>query len=209
MAKGRTPDGRATADITSESLHRQETSSATRSLGNRERSLARIQRVVAQAKADLKSKIGDPLFLTGIVLYWAEGSKTTRHFQFTNSDPNAIRTMVAWLTRCAEIPISRISARIYAHDTYGHEDLSAFWAVVSGLNRSQFRRAVIARARHRVRKNPTYMGCCRLDVGSSELRWKLRGWQTELSNLLGTRALDEADGGMSERSDTLGRQTIR
>lgn len=156
---------------------------------NRQRSLTRIRRVIAQAREDLRSRIGDPLFLTGIVLFWAEGSKTTRHFQFTNSDPNAIGTMVAWLTRCVGIAMSQISARIYAHPTYGHEDLVAFWAGASGLQESQFRRSVTKPTRHQVRKNPAYMGCCRLDVFSSELRWKLQGWQLELVNVLGTRAL--------------------
>jgi hypothetical protein len=78
---------------------------------NRERSLARIHNVVTQAKADFSRQIRDPLFLTGIVLHWAEGSRTTRHLQFTNSDPNAIRTMIAWLTKCGGIPVSQISAR--------------------------------------------------------------------------------------------------
>jgi hypothetical protein len=163
--------------------------SRARQLGawrNHQNSLARMRGVIADAEAGFHLRMKDPLFVTGVALYWAEGSKTTRHFQFTNSDPSAIRTMIAWLIRSAEITKTRVSARIYDHRADEIEDLIAFWVVATGLPRSQFRRSVIKQSQHSIKKNPTYMGCCRLDVFSSELRWKLRGWQSALLDALGT-----------------------
>jgi hypothetical protein len=155
---------------------------------NRRKSLERIRRIVLNARHEFPGRIGDPLFLTGIVLFWGEGAKTTRHFQFMNSDPNAIRTMIKWLTKCAGIPKNKIVATLYVHQVYAGKGVGEYWGRVTGLPPCQFRRSIVKATPHVIRKNPSYMGCCRLVVCSSEIFWRLRGWQEGLLRYLKTRA---------------------
>ncbi len=155
---------------------------------NRRKSLERIRGIVGKARLELPERIGDPLFWTGIALFWAEGTKKARHFIFTNSDPNAIRTMIRWLTKSIGVPKRKIVANIYLHHVYADKGIDEFWRKATGLPQSQFGRPVFKATRHAIRKNPSYMGCCRISVYSSELFWRLRGWQKGLLHYLKTRA---------------------
>ncbi len=155
---------------------------------NHRKSVERIRGIVRRARLELPERIDDPFFLTGIALFWAEGAKKARHFSFVNSDPNAIRTMIKWLMKCLGVPKRKIVARIYLHLTYAEKGVGKFWLKATGLPESQFRRPVVKATPHAIRKNPSYMGCCRVDVFSSEIFWKIRGWQEGLLSYLKTRA---------------------
>jgi hypothetical protein len=137
------------------------------------------------------------LFLTGLVLFWGEGTKRTRHFIFMNSDPNAIRTMIDWLTKCGGIPKCKIVVRIHLHQIYAGKRVNDFWLNATKLPPFQFRRPVVIASAHSVKKNPAYLGCCRLVVYSSELYWKLKGWQEGLLSYLRTRVPQSRDNAVS------------
>lgn len=151
---------------------------------NREKSLERIRKAIMMARNELPQRISNPLFLAGIVPYWAEGAKTTRCFHFMNSDPRAIRTMIKWLTDCAGVPKEKIVASVQVHRIYADKGFESFWMKMTGLPRSQFRSPVFKPTPHEVKKNPSDMGCCRVSVYSSELFWKLKGWQEALLDYL-------------------------
>jgi hypothetical protein len=153
--------------------------------GNREKRRQRIQETIARAKREFPALIQDSLFVPGIVLYWAEGGKTHPNFIFMNSDPLAIRVMVEWLTRCAGIPPGRIVVSVQVHRIYADCGFEGFWEQVTGLPSAQFRAPYFKPTPHHVKRNPSYMGCCRLVVNSSELFWRLRAWQEELVRYLG------------------------
>ena len=54
------------------------------------------------------------LFLIGIALYWAEGSKGLRseRFVFVNSDPKMIVIMIRWLRECLHVSDEDIVCRV-------------------------------------------------------------------------------------------------
>lgn len=61
------------------------------------------------------------LWLTGIMLYWAEGAKCKgKHLghpiAFSNSDPLMIKLFILWLRKCLKIEIERIRFDIYIHE---------------------------------------------------------------------------------------------
>src|SRR3989338_8119558 len=74
--------------------------SAGRLLGAETNRRKRIK-VIAESKAWAHSVLGPmnrrDLFIAGVALYWAEGSKTDRRFIFVNSDPAMILLMYNWL----------------------------------------------------------------------------------------------------------------
>jgi len=154
---------------------------------NRLRSRQRAQRAKVEARREFPAKLGHPLFVTGLALWWAEGTKTERYFQFMNSDPKAIRVMMKWLLNCAEVPKSKIVASVQVHRIYAYQGSELYWQGVTSLPPSQFRSPVFKPTPHTAKKNPSYMGCCRLNVFSVDLFWKLQAWHQELIRLLGIR----------------------
>ncbi|WP_406727185.1 hypothetical protein [Streptomyces sp. GD-15H] len=60
------------------------------------------QRTKAVAASEIGTMTSRELFLTGVALYWAEGTKDKPHARrervaFVNSDPDMIRLFLAWL----------------------------------------------------------------------------------------------------------------
>lgn len=117
------------------------------------------------------------LFPLGLILYSAEGSKTQEMFQFINSNPDIIQMMLKWLTETCGVSRTQIRARVYAHKIYEDQNPQLFWQEVTALPLEQFRNIVYKPTPHTRKKNPAYMGCCRLDVLGTEFFWKIKTWQ--------------------------------
>ncbi len=62
----------------------------------RRREIAAIEDV---AHSEASDRIADPLWLAGVSLYWAEGSKTKRSLEMVNTDPHVLRLFIAWARR--------------------------------------------------------------------------------------------------------------
>lgn len=131
-------------------------------------------------KKTLPELIQYPLFITGLVLYWAEGAKTQERFQFINSDPRIIQIMKDWLINFCNIPEERMNFRLYIHKIYAHEQCEKFWSKIIGIPVLRFQKTVYKPTPHRVKKNPNYKGCLRIDCGGVELFRKIMGWEEAL-----------------------------
>lgn len=107
----------------------------------------------------------DRIFIAGLCLYWAEGSKRVSLLQFVNSDPKMICFMVFWLQKYLEIPKEKIFLRLNTHQDFIDENYEAFWSETTGIPLSQFKKTFYKPNRHGVyKKNPTYKGCMRVEA---------------------------------------------
>jgi transposase-like protein len=87
-----------------------------RAAGNQAmRAQARQRRLAAQDHGRQLAGQTDPLHLAGCMLYWAEGSKRRNDVEFTNSDPDLMRTFVDFLTRCHGVPPNDIRLTLNVH----------------------------------------------------------------------------------------------
>jgi len=150
-------------------------------LTNRKNRIRREQEAVSAAKKEFPLYIKDHLFVAGIVLYWAEGSKKSSSFQFVNSDPEAIKVMVRWITAYLKIPKKSIGVRLYIHRVYAHENCEQFWAHMLQIPVKSLKKTVYKPTAHKVKKNPEYKGCVRLEVGKIDNYRKVMAWQKLLS----------------------------
>ncbi|MEU9247094.1 hypothetical protein [Streptomyces sp. NPDC048385] len=129
-------------------------------------------------KQEAAASIGDlsdrELFIAGVALYWAEGSKDKPHrrtevLQFINSDPNVIKLFLGWLD-LLEVTRDRLSLRVSIHETADVRAAEEFWAGVAGVEVSAFSKATLKRHNPRtVRKNTgdSYHGCLTIYVRQS------------------------------------------
>ncbi len=108
----------------------------------------------------------DPVFVAGVCLYWAEGSKRTSCFQFVNSDPEMVTFMVNWVQKYLHIPKEKIALRVLTHADFAEEKYEDFWSKTTGIPLEQFKKTSYKPNKHGIfKKNPEYRGCVRVELG--------------------------------------------
>ncbi|QWB25100.1 MULTISPECIES: hypothetical protein [Streptomyces] len=133
-------------------------------------------------------EVGDPtdreLFLTGVALYWAEGSKSKPYDRreraiFVNSDPGVIQVYLAWLD-LLDVSRERLRFRVLIHESADVDAAHRFWAELADIDPSAFAKPTLKKHNPKtVRKNTgdDYHGCLVVTVTrSAELYNRIEGW---------------------------------
>ncbi|MGR6970905.1 hypothetical protein ACU639_15105 [Streptomyces cynarae] len=124
------------------------------------------------------------LFLVGVGLYWAEGSKSKPYRRqerviFVNSDPNMISVYLAWLNLLGVEP-ERLRFAVHIHETADVAAAEEFWATHVGVEREAFLKTTLKKhnpSTNRKNTDETYHGCLRVDVrGAADLYRRIEGW---------------------------------
>lgn len=147
--------------------------------------LEQIKYTSEQAKKELPSFLKNPLFLVGLSLYWAEGSKKSGGtIQFSNSDPQMIKIMMKWFREICKVPEEKIRAHIYIHRVYKSENCEKFWSNITGIPVLRFGKTTYKPTLHKIKKNLDYKGVCRIEISNVNLFRRIIGWQQGLSDIL-------------------------
>lgn len=79
----------------------------------------------------------------GVMLYWAEGYKTSKAngVDFANSDPDMVRLFVKYLRKTYVLDENRLRAYVYCYEDQNIEELEKFWSKVTEIPVSQFTKA--------------------------------------------------------------------
>ena len=151
----------------------------------RARRQATERRLISDARAQMPSSLGEAdLFLVGLALYWAEGTKAkpwnpSERVCLINSDPDVIRVFLAWLALLG-IEQDELVFRVAIHISGDVDAAERFCAGVVGIPRSKLRRTSLKRHERRAsRRLPTesYVGCLRVDVRkSTDFNRQIAGW---------------------------------
>ncbi len=122
-------------------------------------------------------------FITGIAMYYGEGSKTDGDVSFTNSDPRAIKFMVNWLREFCKVPEEKLRGSLYIHDNLDKIKAEKYWAKLTEIPLKQFTKAYIAPNNpHRLRKVKHPYGVFRITISSTDLHRKIMGWISGVIN---------------------------
>ncbi|OLZ67760.1 hypothetical protein AV521_22940 [Streptomyces sp. IMTB 2501] len=124
------------------------------------------------------------LFMVGVALYWAEGSKSKPYDRreraiFVNSDPGVIKTYLAWLD-LLEVDRERLNFRLLIHESADVDAAHRFWSAVADVDTSVFAKPTLKKHNPKtVRKNTgdDYHGCLVIGVArSAHLYNRIEGW---------------------------------
>ncbi|GGJ23945.1 hypothetical protein [Streptomyces brasiliensis] len=140
-----------------------------------------------QTKDAAKQAIGRlsarELFLVGVGLYWAEGSKDKpyerrENVTFVNSDPGMIQVFLAWLDLLG-VERERLRYSVMIHETADVAGAEQYWADLVGADRSTFNKTTLKKHNPKtVRKNvgDSYRGCLVIKVlKGAELYRRIEG----------------------------------
>ncbi len=147
---------------------------------NHRRKFERDQLAIMKATKLFEKYKSDPLFILGVSLYWGEGTKKGRRFQFTNSDPEMISVIVKWLNQYADIPTAEIKPRLYIHKSNRVTSHEKFWVEYLGIPKSNLLKTVSKNSDYDFATNENYKGCLRIDVGDVNLWVMMMAWQKML-----------------------------
>ena len=157
--------------------------------------IARTRAILEQASQDVGLLSRRDLWLMGLALYWAEGSKqkpgnVSASVIFTNSDPAAVRVFVAWIKEICGVSNDRLTFEIYLHDTADAQHARTYWATqlqlpIERLSRVRWKRHRPATRRTNV--GDSYHGLVRVRVArSSALNRRITGWIAGVNDALGS-----------------------
>ncbi|MEU5110235.1 hypothetical protein AB0G64_01885 [Streptomyces longwoodensis] len=142
---------------------------------------AEIKRAARDGVGELTDR---ELFLVGVALYWAEGSKSKPYDRreravFVNSDPGVVQVYLAWLD-LLEVERERLGFRLLIHESADVDAAHRFWAAITDTEVSAFAKPTLKRHNPKtVRKNTgdDYHGCLVIAVArSAHLYNRIEGW---------------------------------
>jgi len=106
-----------------------------------QRESARTKRLQAQADGRKLARCGDPAYIAGCMLFWAEGSKDRNTVTLTNADADMVALFVGFLRRFYAVPDEkfRLSLNVHLGNGLSIASIEDWWLARLGLPRSALR----------------------------------------------------------------------
>jgi transposase-like protein len=114
------------------------------------------------------------------ILFWAEGSKTNRRLEFTNSDPSMIALFIRLLRQSYDLDETKFRVCLHLHDYHDAEEMLDFWSRITKIPLNQFIKPY--RKPHTgLRKKKDYKGCASVRYYNSQIACQLEALYNRLS----------------------------
>jgi len=156
-------------------------------IARRKQRLNAIKSIKKIASKEVGNISNRELWLIGIALYWAEGSKEkingkSSGVDFGNSDPEMIRLYLKWLLDIVQVAKDQITFSLYIHESAKHriKEVKRQWSLATGFPEKTI--SYIYYKKHKpktVRKNieENYVGLLSVRVKrSTNLNRKIMVW---------------------------------
>ena len=130
----------------------------------------------------------DPLFIAGIMLYWAEGrNNPTRKWllELTNSNPKLLKVYCNFLQKYFNPDRKDVKARLFLYPDLNEVKTKAFWSKTLGISQSQFIKSQFLKSRSRLAKNKLAHGICCVYIHSKDKRITMDTWIESFANMRG------------------------
>lgn len=161
----------------------------------RKQRILRTNEIFERAEKDIKYISRRELWLMGIMLYWAEGSKEKPNHpgsgvQFGNSDPDMIKLFLKWLYDVCNIGDEKIKFEIYIHENSKNNlaEVKRYWSKVTNYPIDRFSCIYFKKNKIKTNRKNTgslYYGLLRVRVRSSSiLNREVAGWVRAISKRL-------------------------
>ncbi|HSD98303.1 MAG TPA: hypothetical protein VLB73_01215 [Patescibacteria group bacterium] len=143
----------------------------------RNKRIEAIEKITQKAIKDVGEITDREMFLLGIALYAAEGTKADKHGAFSNADPNLISFMTKWFVTCVHVPKEKLRGRIWIHNNLDEEVAKRFWAHLTKVPLDQFVKSyVVNRKSKSMRKNIHPYGVFTVSFSDATIHRKIMGW---------------------------------
>lgn len=136
-----------------------------------------------QARDNFSKLKSNPLFIAGLMLYWAEGdNKPENPFRLSNTDPRMIKLYVKFLIESLNVLKENIRLGLILYPDLIENRCIDFWSKNTTIHKSQFHKTQFIQGRHPT-KRLSY-GICMVTCGNRQLKEKALLWIDLLSKNL-------------------------
>ncbi|MEA2002015.1 MAG: hypothetical protein U9N84_09065, partial [Actinomycetota bacterium] len=133
---------------------------------------AEIRELRAVARSLVPDLADDPLWIAGLILYWAEGNKTRNKVGMANTDPRALRLFLRWLCTYVQ-PTADFSLQLHLHEGNDDDAAQAYWREETGLSDANFHKTFIKPKGTGHRKNHLKHGVCTIRMRRPADAWNI------------------------------------
>ena len=146
---------------------------------NQQKRIDKTKKIIAEARREVKILFKNPLFLSGLMLYWAEGDKSEERevVKFSNSDPAMIKFIMRWFRKICKVPENKFKICLHIHKLHCRKNIKKYWSRITAIPFSQFYKTQIKPTSLKLRKNKLYNGTCAITVQSRDLFRRIKGWK--------------------------------
>jgi len=146
---------------------------------NQKKKEERTKKIITEARKETSLFFKNPLFLAGLMLYWAEGDKSdeVENVKFSNSDPAMIKFMMRWFRKICKIPEEKFRIALQIHKLHCRKDIENYWSKITNIPLYQFHKTLIKPTSLKQRKNRLYNGTCAIRINNVDLFRKIKGWK--------------------------------
>lgn len=156
-------------------------------VAKRNQRIEKEKSIKKEAHGDIEQILKNPLWLSGIMLYWAEGSKSKAHspsigLEFMNSDPRMIYLFINWCKKILKVKEKDFVFGIYIHENTrkSQKKVVEYWSQQTGFLASSFNYVYLKKHKIKtLRKNigEDYYGTLKVRIRrSTDLNRKVSGW---------------------------------
>ena len=100
--------------------------------------LRQISDMLTEGRKEVGSLSTRDVFIAGICLYSAEGTKRDKACGFANSDPLLIKFMANWFRKFCHVSEEKFRGAIWIHSGSDYRKATHYWSKVAGIPTSQF-----------------------------------------------------------------------
>jgi len=159
---------------------------------NRARLQKRHDRDVAVKKEAVRlfgTYRSDPLFLSGVMIYWAEGTRLNQNYRkyqlaFTNSDAGLLNFYCKFLRiYFKDIDNKNWRAGLFLYPDINPEKAKCYWSQVLSMPRSQFIKSQILNSSNKQNRKLKFGTCC-VYVNSKDACLTMQAWIDAVNNYM-------------------------
>ena len=123
-------------------------------------------------------KKDSPLFIAGLMLYWAQGDTSPKESRvhFSSGDPEVINVFYQFLLKQAKIDPERIKLRLILYPDLIDSVQKNLWSKLLGIEPERFAKSI--NLKNSPGKSRRSFGTCTVEVYSRELKETLLEWLT-------------------------------
>jgi len=139
------------------------------------RSSAETQRIQFSKKPLTYNKIARLFYKdkylqsAGLMLYWAEGNKSTRTVDLANSDPKIIKIFLSMLRNIYRVDEKKIRVLLYCHSNQNPKRLINYWSKLTNIPINHFTKPYIRKGFRRKQKGKMPYGLVHIRYNDKRL----------------------------------------
>lgn len=154
----------------------------------RKQRIEKVEKIRKCAISEIKKIRDREIFYMGIMLYWAEGTKSrgrniSQGVDFSNSDPKMCKFFLHWLQVSLGIKPEEIIYCIYIHESQKNksEKVLDYWSKIVDSTKEKFNKICYTKTvyprKNKRKDSGNYYGQLRIKVRkSTDLNRKISGW---------------------------------